>query len=277
MGSHLTGTRTKKDSRGSLYNSVMTNDWNAGLYEASHGFVWEFGRDLLAMLAPKPGERILDVGCGTGQLTAEITAAGASVMGVDRSPAMIAQARANAPGAEFVTRDAAELNFDSGFDAVFSNAVLHWVKRAEEAVAGMSRALKPGGRLVIEMGGRGNIDVLVDAIYRALLQLGVAQPEQHNPWYYPGIPEYSALLERHGIEVNFAALFDRPTPLEEGEQGLDKWFQMFGEPFMEPLDDGRRAEFVPLVADYTRSRLWRDGRWVADYRRLRVAGKKRAS
>jgi SAM-dependent methyltransferase len=253
----------------------MASDWNAGLYDASHGFVWAFGRDLLGMLDAQAGERILDIGCGTGHLMAEIAAAGARVTGVDRSPAMIAQARATFPALEFDVRDACALEFDAQFDAVFSNAALHWVKAAEDAAAGMARALKPRGRIVIEMGGRGNVAVLVEGAYRALRRLGVARPELENPWYFPGVAEYAGLLERHGIEVTFATLFDRPTPLEEGDGGLDAWFRMFGSTLTAPLADADRAEFVRLVAEYCRPKLWNGERWTADYRRLRIAGRKK--
>jgi SAM-dependent methyltransferase len=252
----------------------MGADWNAGLYDASHGFVWEFGRDLVSQLRPQAGERILDVGCGTGHLTAEIAATGARVTGVDRSPAMITQALANFPELVFEVQDVAALSYEAEFDAVFSNAALHWVLPAAEAAGCMARALKPGGRLVIELGGRGNIAILVEGAYRALRRLGVEDPEKYNPWYFPGVGEYAPLLERHGIEVTFAALFDRPTPLEEGEGGLETWFRMFGSRLMEPLPEGRREEFLRLVAGYAAPHLWRDGRWKADYRRLRIAGRK---
>ncbi len=256
------------------YNRKMPADWNAGLYDASHAFVWEFGRDLLALLAPQPGERILDVGCGTGHLTAEIARSGAQVLGTDRSAAMIAQARENFPGLRFETRDVCELPYHAEFDAIFSNAVLHWVQTPETAAAGMSRALKPGGRLVCEFGGHGNVRILVEAVYRALRHLGVDNPERFNPWYYPSIAEYSAVLERHGIEVTFAHLFDRPTPLQDGERGLDTWFRMFGSRLMEPLPPAQYPEFVRLVEDYAAPYLLRDGNWSADYRRLRIAGRK---
>jgi len=255
----------------------MSSDWNAGLYDSSHAFVWEFGRDLLALLDPQPGEYILDVGCGTGHLTAGIAQAGARVLGTDRSAAMISQARANFPQLDFEARDVCALTSQSEFDAVFSNAVLHWVRPPEVAAAAMARALKPGGRMVLEFGGHGNIRVLVDGAYRALRRLGVADPERYNPWYYPGIAEYSAILERCGIEVTFAHLFDRPTPLQDGERGLEIWFQMFGSRFLEPLDASRHPEFLRLVAEYAAPFLLRDGNWTADYRRLRIAGRKVAS
>jgi SAM-dependent methyltransferase len=252
----------------------MPPDWNAGLYDASHAFVWEFGRDLLALLAPQPGERILDAGCGTGHLTAGIAQAGAHVLGVDRSEAMIAQARENFPLLQFETRDVCALPYQDEFDAVFSNAVLHWVQPPETAAAAMARALKPGGRLVCEFGGCGNIRVLVEGAYRALRQFGVVRPERFNPWYYPSVAEYSAVLEHCGIEVTFALLFDRPTPLQDGARGLETWFRMFGARLMEPLTDSQRPEFLRLVSEYAAPHLFRDGNWSADYRRLRIAGRK---
>ena len=256
------------------YNGTMPPDWNAGLYDASHAFVWEFGRDLLALLAPQPGERILDVGCGTGHLTAEIAQSGAQVLGVDRSAAMVAQARHNFPLLPFETLDACALPYRDAFDAIFSNAVLHWVQPPDAAASSMARALKPGGRLVCELGGRGNIQLLVEGAYHALRQLGVHQPERFNPWYYPSVAEYSAVLERCGIEVTFALLFDRPTPLQDGERGLETWFRMFGSCLMEPLDDARAPEFLRLVSNYAAPHLLRHGNWSADYRRLRIAGRK---
>jgi trans-aconitate 2-methyltransferase len=252
----------------------MPSDWNAGLYDASHAFVWEFGRDLLALLAPQPGERILDVGSGTGHLTAEMAQSGAQVLGIDRSAAMIAQARQNFPLIPFETHDVAALPFQADFDAVFSNAVLHWVQPPGPAAAAIARALKPGGRLVCELGGRGNCQILLQAAYHALSHLGAPHPERLNPWYFPSVAEYSAILENCGIEVTFAHLFDRPTPLPDGERGLETWFRMFGACLTEPLDDDATPEFFRLVSQYAAPRLLHDGTWTADYRRLRIAGRK---
>ena len=173
----------------------MATDWNASLYDTSHAFVWQFGRALVPLLEAGPGERILDVGCGTGRLTAEIAESGARVVGIDYSPAMVAQARENYPSLEFAARDVCEMEYAEEFDAVFSNAVLHWVKPPIAAARAMARALKPGGRLVAELGGHGNVAALVDAAYRALRQLGIPQPEVLDPWYFPSVAEYTGLLE----------------------------------------------------------------------------------
>jgi trans-aconitate 2-methyltransferase len=252
----------------------MTSDWNPSLYQSSHSFVWEYGKGLVDLLAPQAGERVLDVGCGTGQLTAEIARAGADVVGIDNSPAMIEQARGNYPGLRFEVADVTGMPYRAEFDAVFSNAVLHWVRDAEVAAGAIVRALKPGGRFVAEFGGHGNNRVVLDAVYRAMEALGIAEPEKHNPWFYPTIGEYAALLERHGMEVTFVALFDRPTALEGGERGLANWLGMFGARLTAPVPDERREEFQRLVEQHASARLWREGKWWVDYRRLRVVGRK---
>ncbi|MGH9695017.1 MAG: class I SAM-dependent methyltransferase, partial [Bryobacteraceae bacterium] len=192
---------------------MKAKEWDAELYEARHGFVWRFGEGVVEFLNPQPGERILDVGCGTGQLTAKIAAAGADVVGVDASPAMIGQARQNYPQLRFALADAAALTYENEFDAVFSNAALHWMLDRAAVVAGIARALKQGGRMVAEFGGKGNIRILESAIEKVSAKYhGGEAPKKRT--YFPALGEYSALLEAHGLEVRSAQLFDRPTPLE---------------------------------------------------------------
>lgn len=252
----------------------MGQSWNPALYQSNHSFVWQYGKDVLGLLDPQRGERILDVGCGSGQLTAGIAEAGASVLGVDNSPAMIEAARANFPGLRFELHDVCELPYRCEFDAVFSNAVLHWVTRADEAAAAIARALKPGGRFVAEMGGRGNIRVLMDASDRALRELGVCDPEQFHPWFYPSVAEYAGTLERNGLEVTFAALFDRPTPLEGGEEAIPNWLKTFGAPLARGLDPTRIPDYHRLTRDFAAAALRRPEGWIADYRRLRIVARK---
>jgi trans-aconitate methyltransferase len=234
----------------------LPKEWDARLYESGFQFVWKYGGDVVALLEPKPGEHILDVGCGTGHLTAEIAAAGATTLGIDASPAMIAQARQNFPKLSFRLVDAAEFQSEAVFDAVFSNAALHWMLDPDPVAAAIARALKPGGRFVGEMGGKGNIAAISNAVHSKIQN------------YYPSISEYSAVLERNGFEVRMMQLFDRPTPLEGGENGLREWIQTFRGDNTRPVEEVE-AELRPL--------LFQHGRWVADYRRLRFSAVRHSS
>jgi len=249
----------------------MTNQWNAAEYDAKHAFVYEKARGLVDLLAPNAGERILDLGCGTGALTAKIAARGAELLGVDRSEEMIAQARKKFPALRFETLDARELRFHAEFDAAFSNAVLHWIPEAEQVIARVARALKPRGRFVAEFGGKGNIQKVVDGFQQAFSVLGMPQPDGVSPWFYPSVAEYAGMLERHGLEVREASLFDRPTVLEEGERGLENWIHLFRQTFLEKMGGENAQRWIREVERQCRSELFRDGSWVLDYRRLRIA------
>ena len=240
--------------------------WDATRYQDQHSFVWRFGANLVESLDPQPGERILDLGCGTGQLTAEIARSGATVTGLDSSLDMLVQARKNYPAIEFVQGDAASFCFPQPFDAVFSNAVLHWVKNAEGAIQSIARALRPGRRFIAEFGGHGNI-ASVQAAFRAILG---PDADARSPWYYPSIGEYTPLLERHGFEVRNASLFDRPTPLE-GEDGMANGLRMFTGTYLREFTPDRSAEMVLQLVEHLRPTLYRNGIWTVDYRRLRVA------
>ena len=249
----------------------MTSEkWDSALYDAKHGFVSEKGRDLLQWLAPQPGERILDLGCGTGQLASEIAQSGAEVFGVDQSPDMIAEARRKFASVRFEVGDARELAFAADFDAVFSNAVLHWIPEAESVLAGAARALKPGGRFIAEFGGKGNVQHVVAALEESLRSFGIPA-EGVNPWYYPSIAEYSAVLEKHGLEVRQAVLFDRPTKLEDGEQGFATWIRMFCGSYVKVVPQQKREDFLRAAEGLARPGLWKSDHWELDYRRLRVA------
>jgi trans-aconitate methyltransferase len=245
--------------------SPTPDAWDAARYQDQHSFVWRYGANLLELLDPRHGERILDVGCGTGQLTAEIARSGAHVVGLDNSPEMLAGARKNFPELTFVSGDAAAFDFAEPFDAVFSNAALHWVKDAEGAVESIARALSVGGRFVAEFDGKGNI-ASVQAALRTVLGPGA---DAQSPWYYPSIGEYSAVLERHGLEVRNASLFDRPTQLE-GENGLDHWLRMFTQSYLRQFSPESADEIVRQLVEQLRPVFYRDGIWTVDYRRIRL-------
>jgi SAM-dependent methyltransferase len=247
--------------------------WDAGLYDDKHSFVWKLAAAVLELLDAKPGERILDLGCGTGHLTARIAAAGAHVVGIDRSPEMIRQAREKYPSLHFEVMDAQEISLEGTFDAVFSNATLHWIREPERVIAGIKKTLRPGGRFVAEFGGKGNTGELLKAIGDAWQKLGIPGPAPH-PWYYPTIPEYAGLLEQHGFEVTHATLFDRPTPLDDGERGLRNWLEMFGSAFVEGLPEATRERLLVEIERELRPKLFHDDHWVMDYRRLRVVAKR---
>jgi SAM-dependent methyltransferase len=249
----------------------LSTSWDAEQYEGKHSFVWRLGAGVVELLAPQSGERILDVGCGTGQLTAEIAKQGAQVVGLDSSATMIGQARQNYPGLAFVLGDATSFHFEEPFDAVFSNAALHWVKEADAAAESIGRALKPGGRFVAEFGGHGNTRSVLSALRAAL----GPESDARCPWYYPSIGEYASLLERHGLEVCHAELFDRPTPLE-GENGMEDWLRMFCGSFFKGMPADNVVAKMREVVGLLRPERFRDEVWTVDYRRLRVLARKAA-
>lgn len=248
--------------------------WNPQLYDSRHAFVWQRGAELISLLQPLPGETILDLGCGTGHLAHQIADAGARVVGIDSSPEMIEEARKNYPEITFEVADAREFQLDPRFDATFSNAALHWIKEAGRVADCVYRTLKPGGRFVAEFGGRGNVRKLTGAFHRALEGFGVPRNEIASPWYFPGIAEYSALLEKVGFEVHFAALFERPTALEDGERGLGNWIRMFAGAFYGSLSTDEQEEFIRESERLLRPTLLREGVWWIDYRRIRIVAYK---
>lgn len=243
------------------------NNWDVELYEARHSFVWKLGSALIDLLEPRAGERIVDLGCGSGQLTASIASSGAYVIGIDSSPAMIAQARANYPHLEFRLADAREFELSEPVQKVFSNAALHWVRDAGLAASRIAAALLPGGKFVAEFGGDGNVATIVAAMEK---EIGPFD----NPWYFPSVHEYVTVLENVGLEVSAAELFDRMTPLE-GANGMQDWLEMFAEPFFSGIPPVNRAEVRDRIAARLRPSLFNNGTWHADYRRLRVMAIKR--
>jgi len=245
-----------------------TTRWDPELYEARHSFVWQFGQDLLELLDPRPGERILDLGCGPGNLTQKIAERGADVLGLDSSPAMIGQARQNYPRLQFTLLNASTMHFNSEFDAVFSNAALHWMLDAAAVANGISRALRTNGRFVAELGSKGNIHHIERAIESVLARyLGQELPPKRT--FFPSIGEYSILLESAGLEIRMMHVFERPTKLE-GDCGMENWLRQFAWYYFEAIPHARREAALQEVVEELRPVLFgRDG-WFADYKRLRL-------
>lgn len=243
--------------------------WDPERYARNAGFVAELGMPVVDWLAPRAHEAILDLGCGDGALTAKLAGLCARVVGVDASAEQIAAARRR--GLDARVMDGAELNFAGEFDAVFSNAALHWMKRPEPVIAGVARALKPGGRFVGEMGGAGNVAAIESALVAALDRRGV-DGRGASPWYFPSPAEYRGKLEAAGFVVVRMEHFPRPTRLP-GEMAA--WLDTFAEPFLKRLDPGARAEAVAEVVAALRPRLYDAANgWTADYVRLRFEARR---
>ena len=242
--------------------------WSADTYQKNVAFVPALGQGVLDLLAPRPGERILDLGCGDGALTVKLVAAGAEVVGVDMSPDFVAAA--SAKGLDALLMDGHRLTFDAEFDAVFSNAALHWMTEPERVVAGVVRALKPGGRFVAEFGGFGNIAAISTAMHAVGSAMG-GNVALAGPWFFPTEDDYRAMLEAAGLSVLRIERFARPTPLPTGMRG---WLETMRAPFFDQFGTERETALSRVIDALEPSLRQRDGTWIADYVRLRLVAQK---
>ncbi|MFD0587348.1 class I SAM-dependent methyltransferase [Paenibacillus sp. GCM10027627] len=225
-------------------------------------------RELLSLLNPQPGERILDVGCGAGQLMAAIADAGAVPTGFDLSEEIIEQAKQNYPGLDFRVEDARYYQTDSQFDAVVSHAALHWISDAEAAVRTISLALKEGGRFVAEFAGSGNVVTVTDAIEEALKKHGYAW-EGLIPWYLPTAQQFASLLEQTGFRVTFIQHFEKPSPLKGGKN-IRMWLDSFSNYFFQHVSPADKESIYQHIEASVKPRLYRDEQLILDTTRLRV-------
>ncbi|MGH6914384.1 MAG: class I SAM-dependent methyltransferase [Geminicoccales bacterium] len=242
--------------------------WEAVSYARHAGFVSELGAPVLELLHPHPGERILDLGCGDGKLAERLIAAGCEVIGVDAAPDMIEAARAKGVDARLMNGEA--LAFQAEFDAVFSNAALHWMRDPDSVIQGVRRALGPGGRFVGELGGHGNVAAIIVALVAVLERRGI-DGQGAIPWYFPTPEAYAARLEAAGFTVESIALIPRPTPLPTDMAG---WLDTFAKSFFARLAPAERQAAHDEVIGLLRPCLCDEqGRWTADYVRLRFAAR----
>lgn len=246
---------------------MITHEWNPEKYAENARFVSDLGMPVIELLSPQPGERILDLGCGDGALTVKLAGVGCNIVGVDSSPEMIQAAKSLKLDAQVM--DGRKLLFSNEFDAVVSNAALHWMNNPERVVAGVWRALKPGGRFVGEFGGHGNVAAIISAIEAALASRGLAVT---CPWFFPRPEEYKELLESHGFSVNSITLFPRPTPLPGDAGG---WLETLAQPYIAALPPAVKDTFISDVVERLRPVLCgENGIWEADYVRLRFSANK---
>lgn len=252
-------------------NRKTANEWNSDSYDEGHSFVFEYGEEVIDLLEPEDGERILDLGCGTGHLTNRIAESGATVVGLDASEEMVETANEIYSEHTFVNEDAQDFSFDDPFDAVFSNAALHWIPEQDAVLESVASALVPNGRFVAELGGTGNVAAIISAVRNEATARGYSV---ESPWYFPSIGEYASKLESHGFETRYATLFDRPTELNSGTDGLANWLGMFGDSLLSAIPDCEQSTVVAAVEDRLRENQFRDEKWTADYRRLRFVARK---
>jgi SAM-dependent methyltransferase len=241
-----------------------TQTWNAAEYAANGRFVADLAGEVFRMLAPRAGERILDLGCGDGALTQQIAATGANVVGCDADPSMLSGTAAR--GLATVQSDMRSLPFHGEFDAVFSNAALHWVREQDAVLQGVHRALRPGGRFVAEMGGLGNIAAIRTALQATLSRYGI-DAEAAGASFYPSADEYRLLLERNGFSTESMALVPRPTRLDAG---MEQWLRTFRKGALASLSEPNREAAVSQTASLLKPMLCdSNGVWWGDYVRLR--------
>jgi trans-aconitate methyltransferase len=243
--------------------------WDPAIYARNARFVSDLGSPVLELLAPKPGERIMDLGCGDGVLTKKLADLGCEVVAVDSSVPQVEAAKKLGLNAHAISAE--ELQYEEEFDAVFSNAVLHWIKRTDLMLAGVYRSLKSGGRFVAECGGHGCIHKIRTALVQALDRRGF-DGEARVPWYFPSPGDYATRLERVGFRVDSIALIPRPTPLPGDIIG---WLETFALSFFQGFSDEARSDYLQEVRMVLEPQLRdADGTWVADYVRLRFAATK---
>ena len=247
---------------------MVQNKWDASLYDNKHNFVTNYGNSVLELLNPHPNETILDLGAGSGELTAKIADTALKTVGIDFSENMITQAKARFPNVEFYQHDAEKpFPFDYQFDAIFSNAAIHWMLNANAVAKNIATSLKSGGRFVFEMGGKGNVETIIKSIEHSASKFGINNLPIYN--YFPSIGEYSSILENNGLRVTYAWLFERPTLLD-GQDGLRQWIKMFRNSVLDQIAIDVQQDFFNSVEEYAKSKLYKDSKWYADYVRLRM-------
>ena len=244
-------------------------NWDPDEYAKHARYVSELGQPLIDLLDPKRDEHVLDLGCGDGALTEKLVATGCQVVGADNSPEQVWAALERGLDARIL--DATDLGFDEVFDAVFSNAVLHWITSPNAVLQEIHRALVPGGRLVVEFGGAGNVATIRKAMSNALVKRGITA-DNSNPWYFPTADEYRTRLEANGFSVDLLSLFPRPTPIPGN---VVDWLNIFAKPILLTVPATERPKLVQEVQRMVEPELKNsEGIWVVDYVRLRAAATK---
>lgn len=247
----------------------MNIKWDATEYSANFSFVPQYGNSVINLIDTENCKTVLDLGCGNGALSKALYDKGFEVIGIDASNEMLDIARKSYPDINFINADAVDFSLNKPVDAVFSNAVFHWIdkERQRDMLKCVNKSLKKGGRFVFELGGHGNNILIHTELKKAFARHGY---DYIMPFYFPTIGEYSALLENEGFKVTYAILFDRPTPLQ-GNNGLKDWIKMFAKaPFYVIKNDNEKELIINEAVQNLQDFLYKDGIWYADYVRLRM-------
>ncbi len=250
----------------------MNITWNADDYEKGFGFVPDYGQDVFSLLTVPAGSFVLDLGCGTGRLTKRLAAEGYRAAGIDASPEMVKKAAESCPGIPFMVGDALTFSLEEKADAVFSNAVFHWIDedKQEQMLRNIADNLKDGGELVFEFGGKGCGELVHAELERCFARRGMDYP---RVFYFPSIGQYAPILERCGFKVEYAVLFDRPTP-QAPESGLAGWIRMFVKKAFEHVPEDRKEEIMEEACCNLKPVLYQRGTWIVDYVRIRMRARK---
>ena len=244
--------------------------WKPELYNEKHSFVYTYGESLVKLLDPKENERILDLGCGSGQLTFKINELAKETIGIDKSAEMIDDAKSKFPMIEFQVGDAEKFAFDKKFDSIFSNAALHWVLNPKSAIRCMYENLKHNGKIVVEFGGKGNVQTIVGQLRSSLRIRGYIKQAELDLWYFPSIGEYTTELESAGFRVLLATHYDRPTELSDEKSGIKDWLSMFAQGFFDGVAQDHIEEIKKEVQEMVKEKCLINGKWFADYKRIRI-------
>ncbi|WP_431157810.1 class I SAM-dependent methyltransferase [Winogradskyella poriferorum] len=251
-----------------------TTKWKPELYNEKHSFVYQYGESLIKLLDPKGNQRILDLGCGSGQLTSKINEFAKETIGIDKSVEMIADAKSKFPEIEFQVMDASNFLFNEKFDSIFSNATLHWVKDFRNAIKCMYENLNSNGKIVLEFGGKGNVQTIVNELRNALRLRGYENQSNLDLWYFPSIGDYCTELESAGFRVLSAEHYDRPTELADEESGIKDWISMFAESFFVGVLEKHIEEIKNEVQELIKDKCLINNKWYADYKRIRIVAVK---
>ncbi|MBU5480687.1 class I SAM-dependent methyltransferase [Blautia sp. MSJ-19] len=242
-------------------------DWNAVLYDNKHDFVAEYGKGLLEFVPENKNQSILDLGCGTGMLTAQLSNFADTIIGVDSSASMIAKAKKQYSNMQFVVCDALDLPFEKQFDVVFSNAVFHWIADHDTLLKQVYKVLKPNGLLICEFGANGNIATIENAFMSVCQDFEYKYKPKFN---FPTVDTFSGLLKKNNFMIDKIYDYNRTTPLKDHERGLANWIRQFFASDLELMSEKTQEEIIKKVEDLTKEYLWNGDEWIADYRRLRA-------